>query len=204
MSAYVYIEGGAVGANSKNLNVRCQQAFHKLLDGMGFTGRKPRLVPCGGRDGVYERFCVEHAGGKANYVAMWVDSEEPMANSENAWEHLRNVQTVSQWAKPEGADDEQVLFMTTCMETWIVADRATLREHYKAELHEDALPPTVNLENRQRHDIQNALSHATRDCSNAYEKGKRSFEILGQLDPAVLVQHLPSFVRVHRILNAKL
>jgi len=39
---------------------------------------------------------------------------------------------------------------------------------------------------------------------SAYSKGKRSFEILEKLDPAVLKQYLPSFVRVVRILEAKL
>ena len=55
MSAYIYLEGGASGAGSKYLNTRCQEAFHKLLDQMGFTGRKPRLVACGGREAVYEK-----------------------------------------------------------------------------------------------------------------------------------------------------
>ncbi len=55
-----------------------------------------------------------------------------------------------------------------------------------------------------RFDVQDKLTHATRKCSNAYEKGERSFEILGKLSPAVLEQHLPSFVRVQRILNERL
>ena len=71
MSAYIYIEGGASGAGSKYLNIRCQEAFHKLLDSMEFTGRKPRLVACGGRSAVYDRFVIEHAQHTADYVAMW-------------------------------------------------------------------------------------------------------------------------------------
>ena len=42
------------------------------------------------------------------------------------------------------------------------------------------------------------------NCSNAYAKGKRFFEVLGKLDPATLAQHLPSFVRLQRILRSKL
>jgi hypothetical protein len=45
VSAYVYLEGGASGTGSKYLNTKCQEAFHKLLDRMGFH-RKPRLVAC--------------------------------------------------------------------------------------------------------------------------------------------------------------
>ena len=87
---------------------------------------------------------------------------------------------------------------------WIVADRAALREHYKQNLNENPLPHTSGLESRQRHEVQQALETATKNCNNAYAKGKRSFEIFEKLDPEVLRQHLPSFERVARILNAKL
>ena len=35
-------------------------------------------------------------------------------------------------------------------------------------------------------------------------KGKRSFEVLGELDPEALKPHLPSFARMVRILNENL
>jgi hypothetical protein len=90
------------------------------------------------------------------------------------------------------------------METWYVADRAALRTHFKDDLQESALPPLNNLEIRDRHDVQERLMHATSECSNAYEKGKRSFEILGKLSPAELAGRLPSFARVRRILGQRL
>ncbi len=204
MNAYLYLEGGASGANSKELSIRCQQAFHTLLDQMGFKGRKPRLVACGGRSAVYDRFCTALKLGGNGYVALWIDSEEPMLNTEDAWKHLKQVTTVPPWDKPTGAEDEQVLFMTTCMETWIVADRAALRKHFKHELNENPLPALLNLESRSRGDVQDALERATQNCRNAYAKGKRSFDALEKLDPAVLKQHLTSFARVDRILKAKL
>jgi len=202
--AYIYIEGGASGPNSKNLTVRCQQAFHTILHRMGFEGRKPRLKACGGRVSVYEDFCTAHNAGGGGYVAIWIDSEEPMADIEQTWKHLAEVTTVAAWEKPGGAADDQVLFMTTCMETWIVADRAVLRSHYGHKLRENALPPLSGLEGRDRHDVQDRLERATQDCKNAFAKGKRSFDVLEKLDPAVLKQHLPSCVRVDRILTDKL
>jgi hypothetical protein len=84
----------------------------------------------------------------------------------------------------------------------LVADRDTLAEHYGADLQTSALPSLHNLEGRARDTIQNALIHATRSCGNAYTKGKRSFEVLAKLDAATLSQHLPSFARVRRILDA--
>ena len=204
MSAYIYLEGGASGPNSKELSIRCQQAFHTLLERMGFEGRKPRLVACGGRSSAYDRFCTALNAGGSGYVAMWIDSEEPMADIEAAWSHLRQVATVPQWDSPDGAEDDQVLFMTTCMETWIVADRTTLREHFRQGLNENPLPALPDLERRSRDEVQDGLECATRDCRNTYAKGKRSFEVLAKLEPAVLKQHLPSFVRVDRILKEKL
>lgn len=198
MRAYIYIEGGG---DSKGLHVRCRQGFRQLLERCGFSRRMPRLVACGSRSAAYGDFKTAHESNKAEYVAMLIDSEKPVSNPEETWDHLRNCE---RWERPDGADDEQVLFMTTCMETWIVADRDTLRQHYGSSLQESALPSLISLEQSNRQDIQEGLKHATRNCSNAYQKGKRSFEILGKLEPETMESHLPAFQRAKRILNEKL
>jgi hypothetical protein len=198
VSAHLYIEGGG----SKEGHIRCREGFRKLLENAGFSGRMPRLSACGGRQSTFDDFKTAHAGRKAgHYIAMLVDSEDPLEAIDSTWDHLKRR---DDWNRPAGALDEHVLFMTTCMETWIVADRAALEEHYHSNLQDNALPPLQDLETRARHDVQDALVHATRHCSNAYAKGARSFEVLAKLDPDVLKQHLPSFVRVDRILKAKL
>jgi hypothetical protein len=162
----------------------------------------PRLSACGGRESAFGDFRTAHARRKeSDYIAMLVDSEDPVSDLDATWDHLKRR---DHWKRPAGAADEQVLFMTTCMETWIVADRATLREHYGQQFQETALPPLDNLEGRNRHDVQANLVHASRNCANAYAKGKRSFVVLAELDPAVLEQHLPSFVRAVRILRERL
>lgn len=198
MRTYIYIEGGG---DSKELHVRCRQGFRQLLERCGFSGRMPRLVACGGRSAAYGDFKTAHESNKAEYVAMLIDSEKPVSNPEETWDHLRNC---DRWERPDGADDEQVLFMTTCMETWIVADRDTLRQHYGSSLQESALPSLISLEQGNQQDIQEGLKRATRNCSNAYQKGKRSFEILGKLEPETMESHLPAFQRAKRILNEKL
>lgn len=194
----IYIEGGG---ESKDLRVQCRQGFRLLLERCGFSGRMPRLVACGPRSEVYSDFKTAHQNSEAGYAAMLIDSEEPVSNMEKTWDHLKKRDS---WGQPVGAHDEQVLFMTTCMETWIVSDRDTLKEHYGSNLQESALPSLTDLEERNRHVIQDSLEHATRKCSNAYRKGKRSFEILGKLKPATMESHLPSFWRAKRILNNKL
>lgn len=196
--ARLYIEGG----ESKEDQIRCREGFRKLLEKAGFVGRLPRLTSSGGRNAAFDDFRTAHAkAGQNDYIAMLIDSEEPVADVEETWAHLR---ARDGWARPGGASNEQVLFMTTCMETWIVADREALRAHYGSRLQESALPPLVDLEKRGRHDLHENLVHASRNCSNAYAKGKRSFEVLVKLDPAVLNQHLPSFVRLVRVLSSRL
>ncbi|MDD5198212.1 MAG: DUF4276 family protein [Terrimicrobiaceae bacterium] len=198
MSAHLYIEG----AESKEDQIRCREGFRRLLEKSGFTGRLPRLSACGGRDSAFDDFKTAHSDAKpGHFVAMLIDSEDPMADIEKAWSHLK---TRDNWEKPEGAEDEQVLFMTTCMESWIVADRETLKAHYGHNLQENALPPTNGLESRGRADVHTKLEHATRNCTNAYKKGKRSFVVLGELNPTTLEPLLPSFARSKRILNDKL
>jgi Domain of unknown function (DUF4276) len=203
VSAVIYLEGGATGANSKYLDSLCTRAFHKLLDKMGFTGRKPRLVACGGRNDVFNRFQTSLRNGGYDYIAMWIDSEEPMADRENAWEHLATVSTVAQWERPENVVDDQVLFMTTCMETWIVADRAMLRAYYGPKLMEQRLPTLTNLETKNRHSVQQSLVSATENCASPYRKGEHSYLIFEKVRPTALWE-LPSFSRITRILQDRL
>jgi hypothetical protein len=195
----IYLEGGG---DSKELHTRCRWGFRKLLEKCGYKGNMPRLVACGGRGSVFEDFRSAH-GSRApeDEIVMMIDSEDPLTDLEATWDHLKNRDG---WEKPLGAVDDQVLFMTTCMETWIITDRDSLISHYGSPLQVSALPPLEEMERRGRHDIQDALVHATTGCKHAYQKGKRSFDILAKLKPDALKPHLPSFRRSLEILDEKL
>lgn len=106
--------------------------------------------------------------------------------------------------KPDECEDDQVFLMTTCMETWIAADPDSLIRYYGNCLRKSSLPSLHNIEQRNRHEIQNDLKNATLGCSNVYQKNKRSFEILGKLNPEILENNMVSFRRMKRILNEKL
>ena len=193
------IEGGG---NTRGAQAPCREAFRELLVKAGFSSRSLQVAACGSRNNALKEFRIALSKAKSgDFVALLVDSEAPIADIEKTWAHLK---AHDYWDKPEGVTDEQVLLMTTCMETWIVADRSALEDHYGAKLQVSALPPLQDLETRNRHDVQDQLEKATRNCTNAYKKGKRSFVVLATLDPEVLSQHLPSFARVVRILNQKL
>jgi hypothetical protein len=199
VSAAIFIEGSKQGEDSKEMDVRCRQAFHKLIDPI-CPNRKPKLHPCGGRDRAFKDFKIAIKAGRDSFVALLVDSEDPVSDLNRPWEHLK---LRDHWERPKVANDDQVLLMTTSMETWIVADREALRNHFQ-KIYENALPPLQDLEKRERKEVLKALTHATRDCSNPYKKGARSFEILAKLDHKVLSKLLPSFERLVTILRKKL
>ena len=199
VSARLYIEGGGDGKAGKS---RCREGFRKLLKKCDFAGQMPSLTACGSRESAYDRFkSAQEHGPKECYVALLIDSEEPLSNIDETWDHLVRR---DRWQKPRGARDDQVLFMTTCMETWIVADYNALRVHFGQGIQLSALPPADDLERRPRDEVLAKLMHATRNCLAPYEKGAKSFVVLGKLNPATLDSCLPSFQRARRILNTKL
>jgi hypothetical protein len=201
VSAYLYLEGGG---DDSDLRKQCRQGFAKLLEDAGFKRRMPRLIACGGRAAAFDDFKTRlENSSPGDFVGLLIDSEEPLADLNATWKHLQKRKG-DEWQKPIGATDEQVLFMTTCMETWIAADQRTLAAHYGHTLKVGALPPLDNLESRGRHAIQDALARATKDCPNAYQKGKRSFQLVGKLQAATLARHLPSFKRMVEILGGYL
>ena len=160
------------------------------------------MIPCGGRGEARNDFLIDHgaAAGKY-YVALLIDSEESVSRVDETWKHLEDF---SNWQRPPDARDDQVLFMTRCMETWIAADRLILREHFGDNLQVGALPEFDELEGVSPGMLENRLKSATQDCPEPYSKGRNSFDVLGKLNPDVLEELLPSFRRTRLILRDKL
>ena len=200
MKVDIYVEGGA--RDKRDLKVQCQKGFHKLFDKMGFS-RNPAVIPCGNRGATFKRFKSALQNNRNDtFVVMLVDSEDPVQDIEKPWAHLR-ARKEDRWIKPEGASDDQIFLMTTCMETWIVADRESIAKYYGSRFSLNALPPKENLESHHRHELKDKLEKATKDCTNRFKKGERSFEVLAIVTPAAL-RSLPSFARMERILKEKL
>ena len=199
MIVEVFVEGGG---DDTSLKRRCRREFSRFLRQSVSIGQTNRLIitASGSRNQAFDQFkTTSSSATTGGYTAMMlVDSEDPVTNIERTWLHLR---LRDGWAKPSGATDDQVLFMTTSMETWIATDREALRRRFPRDFNENPLPALSGVEDRPRNDVFNALRRAT---NNRYSKGKISFELLGNLDPDTMAQHLPSFRRARRILNEKL
>ncbi len=199
MKVKLYVEGGGDRSSDR---IKCREGFRKLLERAGFDRRMPATHACGGRNAAYDNFRtalrMERMG---EYPVLLVDSEAPV--SQPAWQHLRSRDG---WERPAEAEDDQAQLVVQCMETWCVADRNTLREFFGDCLRENALPALNDLETRSKETVQKALADATHDCGQdrGYRKGKRSFELLAELDPAELKKHLPHFVRLCKMLESRL
>ena len=200
MKTKLYVEGGGGG---KDRRIACTRGFNKLLAKAGFEGRMPATVACGSRNDAFDRFKTALSSGDDRYPMLLVDSEAEVRGGDGPWSHLARVDG---WARPEHADDDQAQLMVQCMETWCVADRKTLRSFFGQHLQERALPPLDNLEGRSKDDVQRGLKDATRKCGcdRKYEKGRRSFELLAELDPDALKETLPHFARLCECLDRKL
>jgi len=187
----IYVEGGGDG---KYQHIQCRQGFRKLIEKSGFAGKMPGIFACGGRNAAFDDFkTAMNSKSPTDYPMLLVDSEDPIAENVTSWNHLR---TRDGWIPPNSVSDEQAQLMVTCMETWIMADRIALREVFGAPLQDSALLSEVNLEQYERHQVQQALEHATRNCDRkAYKKGKRSFQVLEAVNPITLKQRLPYFRR---------
>ncbi len=219
----ILVEGGGDGTADRE----CKYAFAKLIEKLfdKETKFRPTFIPCGGREQAYKRFKTYHSKKReGEYIAMLIDSEITIDNEKcgsadslvlNAWTHLQEVPLrelgMSAMPQPTGAQDDQVLFMTTCMETWIVADRDAISAYFHPKplhyINLSSLPSLTELETKDRHTIQKSLETATKDCSNAYkhgEKATRAYKCVGELNPDTLEQHLPNFKRVRSILKQKL
>lgn len=201
VKAKLYLEGGG---DSNALNVACRRAFRILMERAGFKGRMPRLVASGSRENAYHGFRAEHESSSPDaYVALLVDSEEPVRTPDRPWKHL---EARDGWPQPPGASQEQVLLMITCMETWLSADRKALRTVFGPEVNEGALPSVHGLESRSRQDVQNALKRATAQCRVRYAKGVVSFRVLEHVSSDTLREttSLSAFRRFLSVLDKNL
>jgi hypothetical protein len=188
------VEGGG---DTPALQSECRKGFRLLLEKAGFQGRMPEIVACGSRNQTFKDFKVALQDSSA-LAMMLIDSEDPVVLL--PWSHLK---TRDGWVQPSGTSENQVQFMTTCMETWLMADPETLTSFFGDGFKAGKLLPIVNLESRPRDKVQDSLVDATRDCGRVkkYQKGKRSFQVLAKLNPSVLLQ-LKYFKRLVDELNA--
>lgn len=204
MSAKVYVEGG--GDRNKALKAECRRAFKSLFEKAGLAGRLPSVHPGGGRKQTYDDFCTAFNNPRnRDFVALLVDSEDPVGNGVGPWTHLQNRQEDG-WDRPARATDEHAHLMVQCMEAWFLADRETLAAVFGNGFRRGALPGQQNVERVRKGDVLDGLENAARGCRTrqGYRKGRDSFDILSSLDPQRVAEASPHAERFLNTLRARL
>ena len=179
MTVTLYIEGGG---DNRRLGAQFREGWASFFAAAGLRCRMPRVVRGGSRQQTFDRFttAVENPA-RETLPLLLVDSEAPVEAHRSIWEHLYYRDG---WCKPRSAGDDDAFLMVQIMETWFLADRHALRTYFGSQFAERALTSWAKLEAVPKAVVLDTLQKATVHCSRPYSKGKVSFSLLAQVDPA--------------------
>ena len=193
----IFVEGGG---DKKEGKAAIRQGMGELLKEVRNAASHKRLgwnvIACGSRNETFRKFIHEIEKLTSGFAVLLVDSEDPVRQPPRL--HLMER---DHWDM-RGVNEDSVHLMIQTMETWIVSDVNTLSKFYGNGFQEAALPSLVNLESRQRHDIERALKHATQGTTKGeYHKIRHAGKLLGLLTPTVIGTHCPSCRRLFDVLQ---
>ena len=192
MSAVVYIEGG--GDRNEDLERLFRRSWTKFFEAAGLRGRLPKVVRGGSRSRTIDLFLKAIANpDPARVPLLLVDSEEPVQEGSLVWQHLRARE---KWIPSCGAGDDRAFLMVQVMETWLLADRAALKQHFGPRFREGSLQQWPRLEEVPKATVIDALRNASRSCPSPYAKGKVSFQLLAKTRPGLVEAACPHAMRL--------
>ena len=183
VSVKVYVEGGGQG----KLRSDCREGFSKFFEKSGLEGHMPSVIACGSRDDTLKRIRIASSGVNSEEISLLlVDSEAPVQPNRTTWQHLSSR---DKWERPNNAQEKQAHLMVQCMESWFMADVSTLETFFGAGFISASLPKRDDIENIPKQDVFKQLISASRASKKgAYHKGRHSFDILAQINPAQVIQ----------------
>ena len=185
MSIKICVEGGG---GQDRINTLCRKGFSEYFAKIVPANRKPKIVPSGSRRSAYEDFCtsVRTERHKYDLILLLVDSEDPVANNQTAWQHLKQ-RAADNWDKPENADSQSAHLMVQCMESWFLADKDALATYFGQGFLRNSLPAQANIELIPKCDVLNQLQHAVGPTTQRhYHKTNHGYELLGLINPAMV------------------
>jgi hypothetical protein len=180
----IFVEGGARG----ELFAAARRAVRRLLEQLSLR-EHPTVIACGGRTAAFEKFCEHLQSGKPERAFLLVDAEEVVSSA--PWRHVR-TRPADGWEKPAPASDDALFFMSVVMETWCLADGASIQR--ALGLSADYAPP-ASLERLPKADVYSALEALTDGKWNTHTKAS-SFQFLEQVRASELKKHCPEFKRL--------
>lgn len=194
---WIYVEGGG-GKDSKD---RLRQAFGQFLTGPRVIAREQRVrwrvVLCGSREQTYQKFRERLRNQPdAGPVFLLVDADRPVNSTPR--EHLSGGET--RWDL-SFATDRQCHLMVEMMESWFLADQATLADFYGRDFTAGQIPNRTNVEDIPKSQVYDRLDRATRNTRKGkYDKADHAPQILKNVDPDRVRSRAPHCDRLFKIL----
>ena len=186
----LYIEGGGDNRSnrSKYLIINFRKGWKSFFNRSG-VGNRIQIVRGGGRQHTFKLFTNALKDQDTNFVPiLLVDSEGAVNPGSSVWQHLK---ARDNWNQPVLANDDQSFLMVQVMETWFLADRDALQTYFGQLFSMKPLKQWPSLEKVSKSTVINAIKSATANCSKPYAKGKVSFELLEQINPACVASACP-------------
>lgn len=159
---------------------KLRPGFQSLFAGLQSASRRITPVPC------KANAIADFMDGIKNYPdavnILLIDSEGPYTPN-----LLQEVRRHDHWDTALGRQvpDDRLHFMVQVMESWFLADRATLRNYYGPGFAENRLPANRQVEQIRKDDVINGLAAATRDTvKGRYHKTRHAPDLLASLNPA--------------------
>ena len=159
---------------------KLRSGFRSLFTDLQSASRRITPVPC------KANAIADFMDGIKNYPdavnILLIDSEGPYTPN-----LLQEVRQHDHWDTALGRQvpDNRLHFMVPVMESWFLADRATLRNYYGPGLAENRLPANQQVEQILKDDVINGLVAATRDTGKGrYHKTRHAPALLAALNPA--------------------
>jgi hypothetical protein len=153
---WLYIEGGG----DRSSKGRLREAFSRFLSEprLAAYNRRMQLRPvmCGSREEAYRAFRNRLEQEPSAHVLLLVDAERPVSGKVR--EHLG---TGGEGWDLTFADEKQCHLMAQVMESWFLADPATLEQFYGPGFAAGQVPKRKNVEEVPKPDVISALDSAT-------------------------------------------
>jgi len=117
------------------------------------------------------------ADGHALRILL-IDSEGPVGDVSKPWKAIR-------LKRPQWAGDKNCYLMVQCLETWLLADPASIQSHYDSHgkpcFRQRKLKAWQDLENIAKATLQTAIEAATAECGKPYAHADGNL-LIGKVD----------------------
>ncbi len=198
----IYVEGGGDSSDTK---AKFRTGMSQFLQDLKELARNKsiswRIIACGTRNSTLDDFRNALSSHPNALNVLLVDAEAPLTAS---------MPTVHLQKRDDNWDltgilDEQCHLMVEVMENWFLADVDALKSFYGQQFNCNAIPPTQNVEQIAKADVETALVKATRNTQKGeYHKIKHGTQLLGKVNPAIVRKRAPFCDRLFKMLEQEI